>query len=66
MEFLVILIAVITGYLVGSISFTRIILALRAPGTNVENIQETLPGSEETFTSNSTGASAVMHQLNSM
>lgn len=63
MVFLTLIIIAIIGYLIGSISFTRIILALRAPGTNVENIQETLPGSNETFTSNSTGASAVMHQL---
>ena len=63
MDILRLIITASVGYLVGSISFTRIILALKAPGTNVENIQETLPGSKETFTSNSTGSSAVMHQL---
>ena len=63
MDILIIIIAAIIGYLLGSISFTRIILAIRAPGAQVEDIQETIPGSDETFTSTSTGASAVMHQL---
>jgi glycerol-3-phosphate acyltransferase PlsY len=63
MNMLIGAVAAIVGYLIGSISFTRIVLALRAPGAEIEQIKQSLPDSPETFTSTSISASTVMHQL---
>jgi hypothetical protein len=50
MDLFIGVIAAVIGYLIGSVSFTRIVLAIRAPDTKVENIQESIPGSDKTFT----------------
>ena len=57
------MIAALAGYLLGSVSFTRSMLAKLAPGTNLEAIEEMVPGTTERFSSSSTGATAVMHQV---
>ena len=58
------LIAALSGYLLGSISFTRIMLPRLAPGTRLEEIEERVPGTSETFSSSSSGATAILHQVN--
>ena len=63
MDWWMILLAAAGAYLIGSVSFTRIMLPKLAPGADVESIEETVPGMEERFTSSSTGATAVMHQV---
>ena len=57
------LIVALSGYLLGSVSFTRILLKYLAPGADLEAIQEQLPGTEEQFRSTSSGATAIMHQV---
>ncbi|MEE4194387.1 MAG: glycerol-3-phosphate acyltransferase [Anaerolineae bacterium] len=63
MNILISLIGGIVGYLVGSISFARIIIAIREPDAAIEKIHTTLPGTDADFSSTSISASTVMHQL---
>jgi glycerol-3-phosphate acyltransferase PlsY len=53
----------VTGYLIGSISFARVLLALLAPGADVSRIEHTVEGSGEVFESGSISATAVRFQL---
>lgn len=63
MDPLVALLAGITGYLIGSISFARLMVAGLAHGTDVADIQHQIPGSSEVFESESVSATAVRFQL---
>lgn len=57
------LLSALIGYFIGAISFTRMVLRWRAPGVEMEPIRGSVPGSEATFSSTSTGSSLVMHQI---
>jgi glycerol-3-phosphate acyltransferase PlsY len=59
MDFFVIMIAAVTGYLLGSISFARIVRTAVAPGTDISKIVQPLPESDLTFESDSVSATAV-------
>ena len=52
-------IAAATGYLLGSISFARIVANRVAPGTDISKIVQPLPGSNLEFESDSVSATAV-------
>ena len=53
----------ITGYLIGSISFARLMVAGLAHGSDVETIEHQIPGGSEVFESGSVSATAVRFQL---
>jgi glycerol-3-phosphate acyltransferase PlsY len=55
--------AAITGYLIGSISFARLMVAWLAHGIDVANIKYQIQGSSEVFESGSVSATAVRFQL---
>lgn len=57
------LLAGATGYLIGSFSFARLLVRIRAPGTDVAKIEHAVEGSSEVFESGSIGATAVRFQL---
>jgi glycerol-3-phosphate acyltransferase PlsY len=57
------LLAGVTGYLIGAVSFSRLLLRIRAPGVDISQIQHTVQSSGEVFESGSTGATAVRFQL---
>ena len=53
------LLAAAVGYLLGSISFARVVTRLAAPGTDISVIREPVPHSDEVFETNSVSATAV-------
>ena len=57
------ILAGVTGYLIGSISFARLVVRIRAPGVDVSTIEHPLEGPSRTFESGSIGATAVRGQL---
>ncbi len=57
------ILAGVTGYLIGSISFARLVVRIRAPEGDVSTIKHHMGGGTETFESGSIGATAVRHQL---
>ena len=63
MSLIVAIAAGITGYLIGSISFARLVVRIRAPGGDVSTIEHRMEGGKETFESGSVGATAVRQQL---
>jgi glycerol-3-phosphate acyltransferase PlsY len=63
MDILVALLAAVVGYLIGSISFARLMVRVLAPGANVSTIEHAVPGSNTVFQSGSVSATAVRFQL---
>jgi glycerol-3-phosphate acyltransferase PlsY len=63
MNALVALLAGTTGYLIGSISFARLMIRVLAPGADVATIEHAVPGSAEVFESGSVSATAVRFQM---
>jgi glycerol-3-phosphate acyltransferase PlsY len=64
MNVLIALIAGLSGYLVGSISFSRVLIRIRAPGEDVSTqIKHTLSSTGRVFESSSTGATAARFKL---
>jgi glycerol-3-phosphate acyltransferase PlsY len=57
------LLAGLTGYLIGSFSFARLLVRVRAPGAGVSKIKHPVEGSGEVFESGSISATAVRFQL---
>jgi glycerol-3-phosphate acyltransferase PlsY len=57
------LLAGLTGYLIGSFSFARLLVRIRAPGADVSRIEHDVEGSGEVFESGSISATAVRFQL---
>jgi len=57
------LLAGVIGYLIGSISFARLMVRIRAPGVDVSTIEHPVGGNSETFKSGSIGATAIRLQL---
>lgn len=52
-----------TGYLIGSISFARLVVRIRAPEGDVSTIEHRVGGGRYSFESSSIGATAVRQQL---
>ena len=63
MNWPVALLAATIGYLVGSLSFSHLVMKFAAPGTDVSRIKHQVPGTEEFFESDSISATAVRFQL---
>lgn len=59
MDIPVALLAAIIGYLLGSISFARLITRITAPHADISRIQQPVPNSETIFESDSVSATAV-------
>lgn len=59
------LLAGVVGYLIGSFSFARLLIRIRAPGADVSKIEHAIEGSSEVFESGSISATAVRFQLGS-
>ena len=59
MDFGIAIVAALIGYLLGSISFARILTRAVAPGTDISKIEEPMPDSDYVFTSDSVSATAV-------
>jgi glycerol-3-phosphate acyltransferase PlsY len=57
------LLAGLTGYLIGSFSFARLLVRIRAPGADVSRIEHDVEGSGEVFESRSISATAVRFQM---
>jgi glycerol-3-phosphate acyltransferase PlsY len=57
------LLAGLAGYLIGSFSFARLLVRIRAPGADVSKIEHPVEGSSEVFESGSISATAVRFQL---
>lgn len=57
------LLAGLTGYLIGSFSFARLLVRIRAPGADVSAIEHPVEGSSKVFESSSISATAVRFQL---
>ena len=62
-DLLFVVLAGVTGYLVGSFSFVRLMVKALGTGADVSTIEHSVPGSEEVFESSSTGATAARFQL---
>jgi glycerol-3-phosphate acyltransferase PlsY len=65
MKLWMILLAAISGYLIGSLSFARIMLRLVAPGQEYQKIRRAVPGTDEAFEGHSVSANSVRVQLGS-
>jgi glycerol-3-phosphate acyltransferase PlsY len=59
------LVAALTGYLIGSLSFARIMMRLVAPGREYQKIRREVPGTDEHFEGHSVSANSVRVQLGS-
>jgi len=57
MDATIALISVIASYLIGSISFTRIIMALFAPGTPISKVEVQVEGTDKAYSFTAMGAS---------
>ena len=53
--------AALVGYLIGSVSFSRIIIRLVAPEADLTNIEEPVPNTDEVFTFRSISATSVRY-----
>jgi glycerol-3-phosphate acyltransferase PlsY len=60
-----VLLAAVAGYLIGSVSFARIIMRLVAPDRQNERIRRAVPGTEDYFEGHSVSANSVRVQLGS-
>ena len=63
MKLWTVLLAAASGYLVGSLSFARIVMRLVAPSREHRNVQREVAGSDAGFESDSISATAVGEQL---
>ena len=63
MNVLIALLAIITGYLIGSISFARLVTRLFAPQQDITRIALEVPGSNATFESGAISATSVRLHL---
>jgi len=63
MDPLIALLAAITGYLSGSISFARVIAGIVAPGEDISGVQVAVPGREARITSTTISATTVRLNL---
>ncbi|HSF83763.1 MAG TPA: glycerol-3-phosphate acyltransferase [Anaerolineales bacterium] len=63
MDTLIALLAAITGYLAGSISFARVIAHLVAPGDDISGVEVAVPGTDTRLTSNMISATTVRMNL---
>lgn len=63
MEPWVALLAAAVGYLIGSFSFSRLVVRLAGPDTGVSRIEHPIPGTDEFFESDAISATAVRFQL---
>jgi len=63
MNALIALCAIITGYLAGSLSFSRIVSRIVAPQADVAHTEVPVPGSEMTYKVTAFGATAISMQL---
>ncbi|MFN2245213.1 MAG: glycerol-3-phosphate acyltransferase [Anaerolineae bacterium] len=63
MNALVALCAAIVGYLLGSLSFSRIISRLAAPQTDIAHTEVSVPGTDMTYKVTAFGATAISMQL---
>ncbi len=59
MDWLLAILSAVIGYLMGSVSFARVITRLVKPQADISKIEELVPGSQVTFTSDSISATAV-------
>lgn len=59
------LLTAVGGYLIGSISFARIIMSIGAPGETHESVRRAVPGSDDVFEAHSVSATAVRIRLGS-
>ena len=57
--------AALIGYLIGSLSFARIMMRLVAPGREYQKIRRAVPGTDEHFEGHSVSANSVRVQLGS-
>ena len=57
--------AALSGYLIGSLSFARIMMRLVAPGREYQKIRRAVPGTDEQFEGHSVSANSVRVQLGS-
>jgi glycerol-3-phosphate acyltransferase PlsY len=57
------LLAGVTGYLIGSISFARLVVRIRAPRRDIPTIEHSVEGSSKIFESSSISATAIRLQL---
>jgi glycerol-3-phosphate acyltransferase PlsY len=60
-----VLLAAVSGYLIGSLSFARIMMRVVAPGQEYQKIRRDVPGTEEQFEGHSVSANSVRVQLGS-
>ena len=65
MDPLIALSAALAGYLLGSISFARVVVGVFTPGKKIQRIKVMAPGSEGVIESNSVSATTVRMQLGS-
>jgi len=59
MKLLLVVLSAAIGYLLGSISFARVIARLFAPATDISRIEQAIPNSDMVFVSDSVSATAV-------
>jgi glycerol-3-phosphate acyltransferase PlsY len=60
-----VLLAAISGYLIGSLSFARIMMKVVAPGREYQKIRRAVPGTDDHFEGHSVSANSVRVQLGS-
>lgn len=60
-----VLLAVFSGYLIGSLSFARIMMRIVAPGREYQKIRRAVPGTEDHFEGHSVSANSVRVQMGS-
>jgi len=64
MDIIIAFLAGLSGYLIGSLSFSRIFINIHAPGEDVsDQIKHTISNSDKVFVSSSTGATAARFKL---
>ena len=62
-DILIYLTSILSGYLVGSISFSRIVTALVSPGTDLVDTQAPVEGTDQSLTLNAVSPTSVRVQL---
>lgn len=65
MELVIIITAIVTGYLTGSVSFTRIITKILAPGAELEPLEVPVKGTDMTYKVETYGATSASMRLGS-
>ena len=63
MELKIFILAAVIGYLIGSISFARIIIRLVAPHADLAKVEEPVPNTDEVFVFRSISATSVRHYV---